>query len=289
MTTNGSTDLTSRVVKYVKTCFSFSHLAGRASRDPQDPVARDRQDPVAKEHILQEIRRTAEANGGRPLGRGRFLRETGIRQCDFLGRFWTSWGDAVREAGYAPNQFQVSYPDAFLLEKYAEVIRSLGRIPSHPDLLMIARSDKTLPDPSVFGRRFGSKPALLAKVAEHCRSREALHDVAGLCELYLSSLRPSLSLDRPGPASSDNAFGFVYLLQPGRFFKIGRSNDAGRRVYELALRLPEPVRSVHIIATDDPPGIEAYWHKRFARKRKNGEWFQLDSRDVAAFKRRKFM
>lgn len=38
--------------------------------------------PISREHIIQEIQRTAEANGGAPLGRGRFAAETGVRAPD---------------------------------------------------------------------------------------------------------------------------------------------------------------------------------------------------------------
>jgi hypothetical protein len=48
--------------------------------------------------------------------------------------------------------------------------------------------------------------------------------------------------------------GFVCLLRSGRYYKIGKTNAAGRRERELAIQLPEKAQTVHLIRTDDPAG-----------------------------------
>jgi hypothetical protein len=58
-------------------------------------VIRRKSPVIDKAHILDEIRRTAKANGGAPLGRARFEDETGIRAADWYGKHWRSWGEAV--------------------------------------------------------------------------------------------------------------------------------------------------------------------------------------------------
>ncbi len=240
---------------------------------------------MTKAHIIAEIKRTAAENGGVPLGFARFEAATGITNADWFGVHWARWGDAVREAGFEPNQLQGAYEKEELLQKYAELAKELGRLPVRGDLGLKRRSDPEFPSWNTF-ERLGRKADLVRQLTEFCRARDGFQDVVCWCEGYAGGRGTDTEAEIP---QKDEVIGYVYLFKSGRYHKIGRSNSAGRREYELSIQLPERVETVHVIRTDDPSGIEDYWHRRFAAKRKNGEWFDLDAADIAAFKRRKFM
>jgi hypothetical protein len=240
-----------------------------------------------KQYILDEIRRTATANGGVPLGRARFRHETGIRESDWSGRFWTRWADAVKEAGFEPNALQVAFPEEELLDHFVILIRELGHFPTNAELRLKASQDPTFPSHNVWPQRFGPKRRLVKRLLEFCSQGSELADVRSICIAIAAEAEKDS--EKPNLDQGGLIFSFVYLLKSGRYYKIGRSNAVGRRERELAIQLPEKAETLHVIRTDDPVGIEAYWHNRFASKRKNGEWFALDPADISMFKRRKFM
>jgi len=239
-----------------------------------------------KNHIIEEIKRTAQKNGGRPLGISRFEAETGIKASDWMGKFWPRWGDALVEAGFQPNTLQGPRDDNELLESLAVFARELGHFPVANELKLRARTEPGFPWHNTFAR-FGPKRALATRLREFATAR-GYEDVVVLCDGVASRTGnpiPSAD-DDPQPES---VLGYVYLMRSGRYYKVGRSNAVGRRERELAIQLPEKANVIHSIKTDDPAGIESYWHSRFRDRRKNGEWFELTAKDVAAFKRRKFM
>jgi Meiotically up-regulated gene 113 len=100
--------------------------------------------------------------------------------------------------------------------------------------------------------------------------------------------RPELEPSQQAELSVEEE-GCVYFVRSGQRFKIGRTNALKQRVRMLQFQLPEKLLVIHHIKTEDPPGIETYWHRRFASQRKNGEWFELSPEDVEAFKARAVM
>lgn len=244
-----------------------------------------------KQHILNEIKRTAEENGGKPLGRERFFTITGIKQADWHGKPWNNWngwGDAQKEAGYSPNQLQEAFDQNLLIEKLIKFIRTLERFPVEPELKRESARNPDFPSHKTFTARLGNKKQKLEKIIDFCRKNpNEYQDILNICE----NLIPVSAFNKDDFSESVEAenHGFVYLMKSGKYYKIGCTNALDRRQYEIGMQLPEKIEPIHSIRTDDPSGIEAYWHTRFKDKRLNGEWFDLASADVRIFKKRKFM
>jgi len=108
---------------------------------------------------------------------------------------------------------------------------------------------------------------------------------AGWAELF-DNLIQQMQSALGGPSLKD---GVMYLLKAGPYYKIGNSINFEQRLNQIKLQLPYPVEEIHQIATDDPKGLEAYWHKRFDTRRTNGEWFLLTDEDIGVFTSRDHM
>jgi len=235
-----------------------------------------------KQKIVAEIQRIALENDGQAPGRQAFERATAIKMTEWYPHIWLRWGDALADAGYAANLLQSKIGDEAVIDKYISLTRELGRLPVEGEIRRKAREDKSFPSHSVFNR-FGGKDKLLQAVAARCRTTPELGDVIQLCAEH--EKKSASTHAAAGELERKIATGFVYLMKSGPHYKIGRTKSMGRRGSELAIKIPVPPTTVHSIETDDPVGIESYWHTRFAERRGEGEWFALLPEDVNAFKR----
>lgn len=233
-----------------------------------------------RDEILSEIKRLANLNGGQPPGWNTFSKATGIRIHEWRGVYWSKWGDATREAGFEPNRPIAAYSDDYFLRKLAEAARHFGAIPNTIQMAMYRRTDPSFPARQTFNVNFASRAEMLSQLRKWVSEHAEFADVAAL-------FPPEVESDDEGRAVRAKD-GYVYLIQWGDVYKIGRGQNLEKRVKQVCTGLPESGKLIHAIRTDDPPGIEAYWHRRFADKRtENGEWFSLSKADIAAMKRRK--
>jgi len=169
-----------------------------------------------------------------------------------------------------------------LIKKYIDLIRELGHFPLEGDLRVKRHRDNTFPSHGSFNS-LGSKTQRAKKVFAYCQEHGDYVDIIPFCLEVLSKTPHD-----PGVSTSESSnVGYVYIVKHGSRaeYKIGKTFNPVRREGEIALQLPEKVRPIHYIKTDDPSGVEKYWHTRFAEKRKEGEWFALTAIDVRAFRR----
>jgi hypothetical protein len=132
-------------------------------------------------------------------------------------------------------------------------------VPTDDDLAFERKRDATLPSVSVVRKRASTLVQRAALLREFIGSHPGWSDL----EVILENATRSASLDEIHDEGKTQTFGFVSLVQYGRHFKIGCTNSTERRMREIQLQLPSRTRLIHQIETDDPSGIEAYWHRRF--------------------------
>jgi hypothetical protein len=234
----------------------------------------------SKEYILSEIKRLAAENSSKPLGKERFQKETGIKPYTW-NKYWVKFGDALVEAGFKPNKMNEAFPDEFIIEKYISLISELGHFPTNTELNFKCHNDDSYPSKNAM-QRLGRQAVIAQKILESDLSRGS-NEVINICQNILD--KEKLQLSETGTSKVE--IGEVYLIKHGNHneYKIGKSKDKVRRGKELKIEMPQRLGLIHSILTDDPSGVEAYWHRRFKSKNINGEWFALNSDDIKAFKR----
>src|SRR3989338_4326654 len=189
---------------------------------------------LTKQDIIDAIRKTAEQNGGKPLGRNKFADEAGIKPYDWE-KYWVRYGDACKEAGFAPNKITVAYADEFLMKKMVALIRKLGKFPTYGEVRFERNNDPEFPgSKSVFETK-EEKRILAEKILTWCQHNNGHEDIIKLCT-------PVLEEAKKIPSDNSDAakiVGEVYLFKSGRYYKIGKTNNTVRRGSELRIQLPE--------------------------------------------------
>lgn len=241
---------------------------------------------MTKASVAKRVQDLALANGGR-VSFDQFVCETGIPAQRLRQQPWfPGWNALLLELGIETAVFsKPRTPEGTVVAAIARLIKRIGRWPTNDDFARARKSDDSFPSLKVISRikNTGRLPALLK---DYCSADASLSLVAGIAE---AQPQADVSIDHD-IEGSDRVKGYVYMLRgSGRKYKIGHTNSPNRRFRQVQLEVPDPLVQVHSIPTDDPEGIEKYWHNRFVEKRiRNIEFFELDADDVRAFKRRKY-
>ena len=148
----------------------------------------------SKRFIINEIKRTAEKNGGQPLGMIGFYKATGIKIADWRGKLWLRWSDAVKEAGLSPNKKSGPYDEEMLIEKFIGLMRELGHFPLSTELEKKGYHNRTFPSHMAFRAHWGSRIQQATRITLYCQSHKGLADILAMCEPVLKSQDPDFSV-----------------------------------------------------------------------------------------------
>ena len=239
-----------------------------------------------KNDVIRTIQRLAKENGGAPPGERAFVRATGLTSKALNRAGFSTYGEAREAAGFSRGQLTQSYSDDQVFDPLARLTRSKGRFPTQGEVNVAHHADPAaIPSQRAF-RRVSQRGSLLEQLRDWCSAHADFADVVALLAAVPVKRRAI------APHGSRVVNGFVYLMRygaGGKDYKIGFTENVDRRRTQIDMMSPTDVRTVHVIETDDPRGIEKYWQMRFADKQVGTkEVYRLSAEDIAAFKRRRY-
>jgi hypothetical protein len=235
------------------------------------------------DEYLDLVRQTAVGAGG-TIGLRAFCRSTRMSEKHYVSFGFRSWNDVLETAGVPTSKFfRPRSDEAKVAEAFVALLTRLKKWPTENEMTIERGQNREFPSLQVI-RRLSRSGVLLREVVAVCADKPDLAHVSALAVEKLQDTSAEQTASR-----LQHIEGYVYLMRSGRRYKIGFTSSPARRHREVRLELPDPTDLVHTIPTDDPQGIEAYWHRRFNDKRvRNTEFFELTGADVLAFKARKY-
>lgn len=91
-----------------------------------------------------------------------------------------------------------------------------------------------------------------------------------------------------GEPTSSPRGGYVYVLQSAYGFKVGRTRNMPSRMRAFGVKLPIMYTIPLCAWFDDHIEAESAYHRIFADKHVNGEWFNLEEQDLAIIRNREY-
>jgi len=161
------------------------------------------------------------------------------------------------------------------------VVRSV-HIPEQRAEVSWRPSDVTL-KPNASGRHYWrSKPFF--KFAKDVSNRYMLDDLFAehFPELDDIAFGEAQGIPRTAREETSQAVpGYVYLIESEYGYKIGKTVNIKSRTRLFEVKLPFAIKLINYSWFENYSKAERDLHKRFAHKRREGEWFDLNEEDIA--------
>lgn len=76
-------------------------------------------------------------------------------------------------------------------------------------------------------------------------------------------------------------WGSVYIIQCGKFYKVGRTNGSVQsRMRQLQAGNPIKLELICTLPDPEPSEIERIIHRAYKAQRTSGEWFRFEQQDI---------